>query len=297
MTATVSQFLGYSPEGTTTQLPPGDNLPLAATADGGQGGHGQAVFFDATGRIAINDGTVPGLVCAGVIFPAKLTQTSAIAGARRTMVWQGYGSNVPASTVANDAPTIASQCVPVWDAGNGVIGLLSNNAGSNRPLIGLCFGLDDRGNPRYWAGPVASAVARSVLVSSAFIHAWYTITDAAAGTTTAERAIPSSKIHGIINRVEFVGAAVAADNTDYVTITIRKHSLADAYVTGTTVATYDSRAANNGAISAFTPAAFTLSGTAANLEKLETDIYTIEVAKGGAGKQLVGEITVNGKAI
>lgn len=297
MTATVIQTLGYSPEGTTTQLPPGDNLKLAATADGGQGGLGQAVFFDASGFVSINDGTMPGLVCAGVVFPQRLTETSAIAGTKRAMVWQGFGSNVPGSTIANDTPTAASQCVPIWDSGNGIPGLLSNFGGSNRSLIGLCFGLDDVGNPRYWAGPVASAVARSVLVSNAFPHAWYTITDAAASTTTAERAIPSSKIHGIINRVEFVGAAVAADNTDYVTITIRKRSLADAYATGATVATYDSRAANNGAITAFTPAAFTLSGTAANLEKLETDIFTIEVAKGGAGKQLIGEITVNGKAI
>lgn len=285
---------GWGPINTVTQLPPGDTAPQQASAQAGQG---QAVHFDASGNVARNDGATPGLICAGVAYPGKLSALSTIAGASALMVHQGLGGGQAASTESGDGFTAADVLTPCFDAGDGVPGKLSNFEGDNRSILGVVLGVDEKGDPRVWAGPVASAVARSLLIANAFPHAWFTITDAAASTTTAERAIPSSKIHGIINAVEFVGAAVAANDTDYVTVTIKRYSLADAYASGVTVATYDSRAANQGAIAAFTPAAFLLSATAANLEKLETDRFTLTVAKGGSGKQLIGEFMVNGKVI
>ncbi|MGE5714871.1 MAG: hypothetical protein ACM32F_13455 [Betaproteobacteria bacterium] len=295
MTTIASQTTGYSPEGTMTQLPPGDNLRLSALADGGQGGLGQAVFFDASGFVHINDGTVPGELCAGVIFPNRLTESSTVAGAKRTMVWQGYGSNVPASTITNDAPTAASQCVPIWDAGNGVPGLLSNYSGSNRSLIGLCFGLDDYGRPRYWAGPVASAVARSVMMSNGATLASFPISDALATDAIAERTIPHAQLHGTVTSIVFNGAAVAANNTDYAIITVAKRDGAGGGAV--TLGTYDTRITGNGAITAFVDASFTLSVVAGALNLLETDIITITTTKGGAGQVLTGAVLVNGKVI
>ena len=107
---------------------------------------------------------------------------------------------------------------------------------------------------------------------------------------TAERAIPSSKIHGLVSAIQFVGAAVAADNTDYVTITVSKRDGAGG--AAVVLGTYDSRAANQGAVTAFVPAAFSLSAVAGALNVLETDIITLTVAKGGAGKTLTGAFRV-----
>lgn len=294
MTATASTTNGWSPINPATQLPGGDTLPQQANAQAGQG---QALFFDASGNVALNDGTVANLISAGVAYPDKLSALSAIAGASAVMVHQGLGCGQPASTITNDSFTAADVCAVCYDAGNGVPGKLNTYSGNKRSIMGVVFGVDERGYPRVWAGPVASAVARWLLVASSFAHAWYSIADAAANTTTAERAIPRSKVAGVVTRVEFVGAAVAADNTDYVTVTIAKRGIADAYAAATTIATYDSRAANQGAITALTPAAFSLSVVAGALNLLDTDIVTITVAKGGSGKVLTGEFLVNGKAI
>lgn len=294
MTASSNNGWTIGPMG--AQLHPGRKVNLAASASAG---HGQAIYFGAASANAnLNDGATPGLICAGVVVD-RLVTAGSVAGVDAAHVHQGTGSGQAASTIANDSFTAADVLAVAFDAGDGVPGKLSNYDGDNRSIMGLCLGLDANGTPVIWAGPEASTMARALLAATAHQHASWILSDAAASTTTAERAIPSSKLHGVINRVEFVGAAVAADGTDYATITIKKYVLADAYAAGVTVATYDTRApaTGQGAIAAFTPAAFALSATAANLNKLETDVYTITVTKGGSGKQLIGNVTVNGKVI
>ena len=64
-----------------------------------------------------------------------------------------------------------------------------------------------------------------------------------------------------------------------------------------TIATYDSRAAGNGAATAFVPKAWTLSVVAGALDLLETDEVTIAIVKGGSGQVLTGRINITGKAI
>lgn len=292
MTATASSQNGWAPIQPGTQLPSGDTVPLAASAQAGQG---QAVYFDANGDVALNDGTVPGLVCAGVADPGKLSVLSTTRAASALMVHQGFGTGQPDSTIANDSFSAVDQCVVAFDVGNGVPGKLSNYSGSNRSIMGLVFGVDDMGNPRVWAGPVASAVARAVLIEKNFSLASTEIADAAASTAIAEKAIRRPKVKGTITSIEFTGAAIAADVTDYITVTVSKRDGAGGGAVS--LGTYDSRAANNGAVTAFVPASFTLSVVAGALYLLETDIVTITTVKGGSGKVITGPVTVHGKAI
>ena len=70
---------------------------------------------------------------------------------------------------------------------------------------------------------------------------------------------------------------VAADNTDYV----------DADITGTTG--YDSRAANQGALTARTPIDLTLSPGAVVLAR--GAVLTVDMAKGGSGKATEMSVT------
>jgi hypothetical protein len=291
VSVTVSQTLGFSTIQPGTQLPSGDTVPLAASA---QAGHGQALFFDASGNAALNDGSVPGLVCAGFTYPAKLSVLSTTAAASATMVHQGFAT-LPDSTTANDSFSAADQCVVAFDSGNGVPGKLSNLSGASRSIMGLVFGVDDTGDPRVWAGPVASAVARAVLIAKSFPLAQTEIADAAASDTIAEKAISRPKIKGTVTSIEFTGAAIAADITDYITVTVSKRDGAGG--AAVVLGTYDSRAANQGAVTAFTPAAFSLSVVAGALYLLESDVVTVTVAKGGSGKVITGAVLVNGKAI
>lgn len=295
MTAVASNSNGWAPiASSSSPIPISALVPLQASK---QVGRGQFMTYDSSGNAALNDGATPNLISAGVAYPEIFSDQSTVAGAAKTMAYWGFGSGPAASTIASDSFSASDIGTPFYIVDENTPGKLSNYSGSNRSLGGLVFGLDKGSNPIVWSGPVAQLVARATLITNSCPFAWYTIADGSAGATTAERAIPTTKFHGLVTSVEFVGAAVAADNSDYVTITIKKYVLADDYASGLTVATYDSRAANQGAIAAFTPAAFALSGTAAYLNKLETDRYTITVAKGGSGKVLTGEILVNGKAI
>lgn len=292
MTATAYSDSGWSHIGPSTQLPSGNALPLRANA---QAGRGQAVYFDVNGDVALNDGTVAGELSAGFADPTYLSPVSATAGAAETMVHQGFGSGRPASTIANDGFTKADQLVVVYDAGNGVPGKLSTYAGNKRSIMGLAFGVDALGHPIVWASPVAAGIARSLLATSSALFASYQLADAAASTATAERTIPHAQLGGTIGSVVYNGAAVAADNTDYVTVTISKRDGAGG--AAVVLGTYDSRAANQGAASAFEDKAFALSVVAGALNLLPTDIVTVTVAKTGAGQQLIGTILVNGKVV
>ncbi len=299
MTATAASTNGWRPEGTDTQLPAGANPGLAANEEAGLG---QNMTYDASGNAVLNDGTVPCVVAAGVAFPAKLSPSSPVAGAAQVQLWCGYGGGNPSSTISGDNFTDADVCTPAWGASENALGKLSNHDGDNRPLMGLVLGLSPfssssaAASPRAWVGPVAQAVARGVMMANAYPFLEFNIADAAASTAISERVIGFAKVHGLVTSVQFSGAAVAADNSDYATITIAKRSSADDYAAATTVAEYDTRAANEGAITAWVPADFDLEA-AANLQFLEDDIITITTAKGGSGKAITGTILVNGKAI
>lgn len=206
-----------------------------------------------------------------------------------------HGCGQPASTIANDSFAAADVCTVAFDAGNGVPGKLSNYSGSNRSIMGLVFGLDDAGNPRVWSGPVASLCARALLAANTTRLASTEIADAAASTAISEKTIDHAQLHGVVTSIVFNGAAIAADNTDYITVTVSKRDGAGggAVVLGT----LDTRAANNGAITAFVDKAFTLSVVAGALNLLETDIVTITTVKGGSGKVITGAVLVNGKVI
>lgn len=107
--------------------------------------------------------------------------------------------------------------------------------------------------------------------------------DNAAGDATAEHVIMEIENAGELKEFNIrPTAAMAADNTDYVTITIKKRSAAGG--AGTTVATYDSRAANNGALVAFATMAFTLTATLTDRRLTAGDCLTCTIAKAGAGK-------------
>lgn len=292
MTATASYTNGWTPVQPGTQLPSGNTVSLAASA---QAGHGQALYYDASGNVALNDGTAPGLISAGIAEPGKLSVLSAIAGASATMVHMGLGCGQPASTIANDSFTAADVCTVAFDAGNGVPGKLSNYSGSNRSIMGLVFGLDDAGNPRVWSGPVASLCARALLAANQTRLASTEIADAAASTAISEKTIDHAQLHGLVTSIVFNGAAIAADNTDYITVTVSKRDGAGG--AAVVLGTLDTRAANNGAVTAFVDKPFTLSVVAGALYLLETDIVTITTVKGGSGKVITGPVIVNGKVI
>jgi hypothetical protein len=295
VTATAGNFNGWAPEGIGAQLPPDTCAPQQASLTIGRG---QYVTYNASGHAALNDGTVPGLVCAGVGYPAPISGSSTIAGQAFAQLWQGFGQGNPSSTIANDAFTAADTCTPAYIKDENTLGKLSNYSGSNRSLAGLVFGVspDARVLPRAWVGVVAQTVARGVLIADSFMLASTEIADAAASTAISEKAISRPKVKGTITSIEFTGAAIAADNTDYITVTVSKRTAADPG-TAVSLGTYDSRAANNGAITAFVPAAFTLSVVANALFLLPTDVVTITTVKGASGKVITGAVLVNGKAI
>lgn len=289
MTVTATSNNGWTMGPGDTQLHPGKKVSMQANAPAG---YGQAIFYNSSGHAALNDGATPGLLCAGVVLE-KLLSSDSIAGNVSALVHRGLGSGQPASTIANDSFLTSDVLAVAYDAGNGVPGKLSNYSGSNRSILGLCLGLDAGGNPNIWAGPEAAALARSWLISQAFPLASHSIADAAASTTTAERTIRRPRVKGTVTSITFNGAAIAANDTDYVTITVAKRDGAGGGAV--TLGTYDSRVANQGAATAFVDVAFSLSAVAGALYLLETDIVTVTIAKGGSGKTITGEVLVNGK--
>lgn len=249
-----------------------------------------------TGYMSAAAANTPGQIAAG--FADRDSDGSTTAGRAEMVGRWNFVSGFPNSTASNDAILSTDIGVPFWFVDNQTIGKLSHVTGSNRTLGGLAFGIDeDNGTPIIWCNPLAWAIARALLAASSAILGSHQINDAAANTATTERAIVSANLHGTITSVEFVGAAVAADNTDYDVITIARRDAADAYASATTIATYDTRAAGQGAISAFVPAAFALSAVAGVLNVLETTRYTITVVKNGAGKVLSGAFTINGQVL
>lgn len=296
MTATPENTNGWRPmTSASAGMIPSLQVPLQADA---QAGRGQYLTYDASGNVGLNDGTVPGLVSAGVAYPEVRSDLSSIAGEARTIAWWGWGVAQKQSTIVNDFFTAADIAVPFFIADANTIGKKSNDSGDNRALGGLVFGLHGSGTDAaavIWSGPVAQLLARSALATAFFSLASFAIADALASTAIAERTIPHAQLHGTVTSIVFNGAAVPADNTDYAIITIAKRDGAGGGAV--TLGTYDTRITGNGAITVFVDAPFTLSVVAGALNLLETDIITITTTKGGAGQVLTGAIMVNGKVI
>jgi hypothetical protein len=273
---------------------------LAASA---QVGKGQFVSVSpSTGYASLADGTVPNQISGGIGDFAEQSDTSTVAGVAAARLTDRMVSGIPSSAISNDGFTDADFGVPFYFADENTPGKLSNSGGSNRSLGGLVFGLDlnngGAATPIIWTGPVAHLLARATLVTNALIGAWISHpVDAMASTTTADKTMFRAQVHGVITGVRIATlGTLAADNTDYVTINVYKADGAGG--ARVLVATYDSRAANQGALAAGVPKAFALSAVSGALNILETDICTYEVAKAGAGKIVpVSTIEVVQKAI
>lgn len=255
-----------------------------------QVGRGQFVTIDpTTGYAVLPDGTVPGQVCVGVGDPAHLSDDSTQDGAAAVRVSQRWINGLMSSE-SGDSFADTDYGAPFYIASEKLAGKLSNFGGDNRSLGGLFFGLNELGNPILWAGPVAWAIARTLLLANAALGGAYQIADALASDTTAETAMERTPLHGTVTAIEFIGAAVAGDGTNFATMTVSKH---DGMGGGATViGTYSTDSGAEGAITAFVPAVFTLSTTATDLDLLETDVLTITVTKDGTGQILTGNIRV-----
>lgn len=284
-------------------LPVYMDVPLAGSS-AAQAGRNQYLTLDpATGFADLGDDATPNQISAGVVRVSEVTDFNATGGLARARVQQGFSVHSAPSTIASDTPGSADVAKPIWLAPSNAPGLLSHTgtvAGANlknRSLLGLALGKVKEGASAIyqWVGPIAQAVARGVMMADAALLGSYAIADASASTTTAERAITRAPWHGPVTSITFEGAAVAADASDTATITIAKRDGAGGGAT--TLGTYATTTGSNGAITAFVPAAFTLSSTATDLDILETDIITITVAKGSSGKVLTGVVRVNGKVI
>lgn len=293
MTATPALQGAWTPASDHNAIPWAVARKLAASEQIGKGQF--ATVSLSTGYARLNDGSVPGEVSAGNGDVSELSDTSAIAGAAAARFSQRWFYGLKASTSDGDGFTDADFCVPFFIANENTLGKKSNLGGNNRSLGGLVFGLGVDQTPYAWDGPVAWALARSLLVADSKDGGWYQIADALAATTTSETAMSREKMHGVVTAVEFIGAAVTASNTDYAIITIAKRDGAGGGAT--TIATYDTRITGNGAITAFVPASFTLSVVAGALNLLETDVLTITVTKGGAGQVLTGSVRVIQKVL
>jgi hypothetical protein len=295
MTATPAFQASWTPAGTTA-IPAFLSRFLAANA---QAGKGQFATVDpATGYAALNDGTVPNQVAAGQPDYSELSDVSTVAGKAEVRLSERWFYGLAASTISADGFTDADFGVPFYIATENTLGKKSNDTGSNRSLGGLVFGINTiDGTPYAWTGIVAHLLARATRVTTDFEAAGHSFADAAANTATAERAISRTKQHGVVTAVQFTGAAVAADGTDYDVITVSKRDGAGG--AAVVIATYDTRAptTGQGAITAFVPANFLLSVVAGALNLLETDIITIAAAKNGAGKVLTGTVRVIQKVL
>jgi hypothetical protein len=290
VSAVTALATGWDKIGTNTELPPGAELPLLASQ---QAGKGQALFFDATGAtnyVGLNDGTVPGQICAGVAEDELSPQVvTTVAGAKGIRLWTGQGAGQASAPSAGDALAVTDVLVPVFDAGNGVPGKLSNGTSSNgvtnadRSFLGLGLGWDPFTlTPRILAGRVGSLLGRllhSITGDNAGL--WAYAADASATTDQGSLSgsalsvigfvLPRAKRRMIVTSVEIIpSATLAAAGTNYRTITLWKVD-----TTGTVapslapvVATF---VTSTQGLTAGQPTAFTLGASSALLLR-ETDI-------------------------
>lgn len=296
MTATAVQTNAVlEPMSESTGIPARLSFPLKANE---QIGKLQFVLIDpATGNAFLADDATPHMISGGFGFPDELSATSTIAGQAIARVDQRWAVHGSPSTGVGDGFDQTDVATPFYIADGNTPGKLSNSGGKDRSLGGLVIGVAQPGQNdiRIWTGPIAQLLARAALVVNAASGAKYQIADAAAGTVTTEVAIDRNAWHGLVTGVTYTGDAVAADNGNYVTVTISKRDGAGG--AAVVIATYDSRAANQGAATQHIPMAFALSAVAGALNLLETDIVTITATKTGAGQALRGTIRLAEKVI
>lgn len=175
--------------------------------------------------------------------------------------------------VDSDAPAVA------YAADNDTIGKL----GTNRSIGGLFLGIDEgSGDALLWPGRVAHAIAMGLAIAKAPGALWQkAAADATAATATAESLIPRHPRQERVTSIEYVpAAALTANDTDYVTITIRKRDGAGG--AAATVATLTTKiTGGSGDWTAFVPVSL---GTITNGDLLVGDLLTIEITKAASGK-------------
>ncbi len=166
-----------------------------------------------------------------------------------------------------------------WVADNQTIGKNDNLA---RSMGGVFLGLGGRDldKPRLWGGFAGYVAARSIhLADHAPCGLFVYPVDAGAATDLAETVIPRSQLHGTVTGFRYIpSATLAADATNYKTITISKRTAAlpgTAVVLGTLTSVLG--------FTAFTPRAFTLSAVGGALDLLPTDILTITNSHAASG--------------
>lgn len=280
MTAAKNISTGWARIGTQSAIPPGSDAPLQANTDATAPAGGQAVYYDASANVALDDGTHPGLLAAG-FCDDKEAPTVTTAAALGIRLWQGFVS-LPLNGTSSDAVLATSIMVPVWDGGNGVPCVRSSDGTNDRPFLGVALGLDGNGFPIIWGGPIAQSVARSLHSVTNDSSALYQYAaDASASTdqgslsgsalATIGFVIPRPKRREIITAVDIVPrAALSSAGTNYRQIKLWKVDTTGtvAVASSPLVATFTTESQ---ALVAGQPTAWTL-GAAAALVLRETDI-------------------------
>jgi len=278
----------YSPFQGPAQIPAGLSVDVTAAV-----AEDEILFFDSNGDAApLASGTDPGAVCAGVSYPTR----SAVAGGQ-AQLWNGVGT-IPQSTASGDSFAASDRCAVAYGVTSTTIGKKAvTAAGAARPVSGVVFGVDEEGRPIALLGEVGFILGRALASLNNKLLGWFTHpVDALAATETAEKTIVREPVAATVTAIYFdTMGTVAADNTDYIVAKVYKADGAGG--THVEIGSYDSRAANQGAIAAGVPKAFSLSAIAGALNLLPTDILTYDVDKQGAGKIFpAGIVRVVGKA-
>ncbi len=248
-----------------------------------------------TGYMSQALANTPGQIAGG--FADRDSDGSTVAGRAEMIGRWNFVSGFPNSTASLDSILSTDVAVPFYLVDNQTIGKLSHVSGSNRSLGGLAFGIDeDNSTPIIWCNPLAWAIARSTMVSDGMLFGSHTYAvDAGAATDLTEVIFsnPRAKLHGTITGIEFIAnATLAADATNYKTLTVTK---------------YDSAGANPVVVGTMTTIlvttkwvakAFALSAVAGALDILEGDIFTIQNSHAASGAITpAGVIRITGKVL
>lgn len=258
-------------------------VPQPATSQIGQG---QLATIDpSTGYVALNDGATPNQIGAGVGHLAKLTSSDAAAGNSIALLWQGQIREVPQSTTASDYFGAADAGKTWWIKDENTIGKLSNYSGSNRSMGGVFLGLFNKA-PEILGGIVGWLLGRaSHMADNESAGSIAYAVDASAttdqGSATDPLLIPRKKTHGRITSIEIIPSAdlAASGGTNYAVITVYKIDT----LTNTVSAAIGTFTTATQALAKRVPTQFTLTGTSALLDMLETDVLGFARLHGSSG--------------
>lgn len=258
----------------------------AAQPASSQIGQGQIVTIDpTTGYASLNDGATPNQVGAGFGHMAKLTSSDATAGNSVALLWQGQTREVPQSSTSGDSFAATDVGKTWFGKDENTIGKLSNYGGSNRSMGGVFLGLFNKA-PEVLGGVVGWLLGRashSADNESAGMIAYDV--DASATTDQGSAAdpliIPRKKLHGRIQSIEIIPSAdlAASGATNYAVITVYKIDT----LTNTVSAVVGTFTTATQALAKRVPTQFSLSGTSALLDMLETDVLGYARLHGSSG--------------